>query len=154
MARWQKESLNIIGELNIMKACSILTYDVAEPLVGRDEDMTDYEWLNEASKLICEAQVRIAFVGPMIGFGAAQIAALSNGINPDSAVKKDIETLIDNIDNETIYPINTYENYAWKEPFKAMLMAVRDTGCAVRPNGITTGLNDNFSRIFGNWIFL
>jgi Putative Flp pilus-assembly TadE/G-like len=142
MAKWQKESLNMIGELNIMKACEVLTIEVADPLVERDADMTDYEWLEEASKLIAEAQVRIAFVGPIIGVGAAQVAAISNGINPEPLIQKDFDTLINEIDDIVKYPITEYQGFEWKEPYKAMLMAVRDTGCAIRPNGITIGIND------------
>ncbi len=142
MAKWQKESLNIIGELNLMKACEVLTTEVADPLVSRTSEMTDYEWLEAASKLISNAQVRVSFAGPIIGVGAAQVAAINNGINPDPEIQADFDRLINEIDDEIKYPVNEYEGYAWKEPFKAMLIAVRNTGCAVRPNGITVGIGD------------
>ena len=147
MAKWQKESLNIIGELNLMKACDVLTTEVADPLVSRTSDMTDYDWLEDASKLISNAQVRVSFVGPLIGVGAAQIAALNNGISPDTNIQADFDKLISEIDDEVKYPVNKYPQddeygYEWKEAYKKMLFDIRNTGCAIRPNGITIGLGD------------
>ncbi len=146
MAKWQKESLNIIGELNLMKACDVLTTEVAVS-IDKTSEMTDYEWLEAASKLISNAQVRVSFVGPLIGVGAAQVAALNNGINPDTDIQADFDRLISEIDDEVKYPINKYPQndeygYEWKEAYKKMLIDIRNTGCAVRPNGITVGLGD------------
>lgn len=158
MAKWQAESLNIIGELNIMKACNVLTTDIAEPLVDKYDTITDYQWLTNASALVSEAQMRISFVGPVIGLGAAQVAAINNGIAPDEDINKDLDTLIANLEPGAQVYENVPENlevyrdtnttpetifgYTWREPYKEMLQAVRDTGCAVRPNGITTGLQN------------
>lgn len=163
MANWQKESLNIIGELNIMKACNVLTTDIAEPLVSQSgnaeiwyDTITDYQWLTNASALISEAQLRVSFIGPVIGLGAAQVAAINNGITPDEDINKDMDTLIANLEPGAqayenvpekleVYPEKNTQysfGYTWREPYKEMLQAVRDTGCAVRPNGITTGLQN------------
>ena len=67
-ARWQGQSLNLIGELNIMQAVA-----VAEALAAGDDDFSEAE-------AIAELQARVSFVGPITGLLAAQQAAKNNRI--------------------------------------------------------------------------
>ncbi|MCE9614531.1 MAG: hypothetical protein K8T26_09660 [Lentisphaerae bacterium] len=62
-ARWQGISLNLLGDLNIVKALALSANDSAT--------------LASVSNL----QARLALVGPMIGFMAAQQAAKNNGVH-------------------------------------------------------------------------
>jgi hypothetical protein len=66
-ARWQGISLNLIGDLNVMHALALSAQDT------------------NAADAAANAQARLCYVGPMIGFMAAQQAAKNNGIhqNPD-----------------------------------------------------------------------
>jgi hypothetical protein len=61
-ARWQGITLNLIGDLNLMQAVALTD--------GRT---------NEAAE-IAGMQARLCYVGPMIGFMAAQQAAKNNGV--------------------------------------------------------------------------
>ena len=57
--RW--ESINLIGELNIIKACTVLVTDFA--------DGDSPEELLAASANLTGMQARISFVGPILGMG-------------------------------------------------------------------------------------
>ena len=65
-ARWQGTTLNLIGDLNILKAVALTQQDAA------------------TADAISELQARLCYVGPMAGAMAAQQAAKQNGmfVNP------------------------------------------------------------------------
>ena len=79
-AEWQRNSLNLIGELNLIKACDAMLENY-EPADVEDNGQNRQDLLDAARRTLTEMQSRIAFVGPMIAFGAAQQAAKYNGIN-------------------------------------------------------------------------
>ena len=89
-ADWQKESLNLIGEINLIKACESMMcgddrWDVPLPEIKKDdpESRRRYlEVLRSRMALLSEMQTRISFIGPVIGFAAAQQAAKANGLSP------------------------------------------------------------------------
>jgi len=64
-ARWQGITLNLVGDLNIMQALALSTGDT------------------NVIPAISNIQARLCFVGPMVGFFAAQQAAKNNGILPN-----------------------------------------------------------------------
>ena len=165
-ANWQKHTLNLIGELNLVKAADVLiTADVlgiaADPatyMKGKPpEQLADPRLLQEdlerveAEKiklrttldLITEMQTRISFVGPLIGFGAAQQAAKNNGIAADCAsgtVLRDIlyEKILDDsiYGNEQAVP-QVINGYAWRRPYASMIGTLLDiSGDGKTVNGI------------------
>lgn len=87
-AEWQRNSLNLIGELNLIKACDAMLENY-EPADVEDNGQNRQDLLYAAGRTLTEMQSRIAFVGPMIAFGAAQQAAKYNGINIFDHFKKD-----------------------------------------------------------------
>ncbi len=74
-AAWQGRTLNMIGELNLLKATTVMLTDSEDPTspvdVAHTEQMT-------------QLQARLAYVGPMMGLAAAQQAAKQNGLRSDS----------------------------------------------------------------------
>lgn len=72
-AQWQKESLNLIGELNLIKA--------SDQLLASGHGNTPKDIGDDANRMLTQMQARLAFVGPVIAFGAAQQAAKNNGVN-------------------------------------------------------------------------
>ncbi|MDD5698442.1 MAG: pilus assembly protein TadG-related protein [Victivallaceae bacterium] len=145
--RWQMRSLNLIGEINLIKASETLLDEI--PTVGED-DATKIE---SAVKTLTEMQSRISFCGPLIAFGAAQQAAKNNGINiyvSDSS--SDLKTVYRDLNNylDKLDPSSQYYNYGdvaeapnyykWREPYVAMLKLILSQGLAVRPNGRFPGL--------------
>ena len=72
-ARWQGESLNLVGELNLMHALALSANDTA------------------AVDAITSMQARICFTGPLAGLVTAQIAAKNNRVyNENSSYSGDI----------------------------------------------------------------
>ncbi|OQA87005.1 MAG: hypothetical protein BWY31_01049 [Lentisphaerae bacterium ADurb.Bin242] len=148
-AAWQKNFLNLIGELNLVKACDVL---VSNSLygIGRTNDnfmkitpssdpailaasvaaaRQELAQLKTAADMLTEMQVRVAFVGPLIGFGAAQQAAKNNGIPHNDDCNRFMIDLYNNINdmdiygNEDLAPQNYY-GYEWRLPYAAMIQEI------------------------------
>lgn len=95
-ANWQRHTLNLVGELNMIKATTLL---IDEDIFGigensdtflevqhRDDeepvnDKQRLQQLSQASDLISQMQYRALFICPLIGVGAAQAAAKNNGLS-------------------------------------------------------------------------
>jgi hypothetical protein len=150
-AQWQKESLNLIGELNLIKACDQLQGYVPDG----SRNKLPQEQAADACKIITQMQTRMAFVGPVIAFGAAQQAAKNNGVNiydyqqqPSANTLKQVQ--LDALNYYNNLDINTptgemrygdaYRNGingrypGWWDDYRGMLKGVIDQGIAVRPN--------------------
>jgi hypothetical protein len=121
-ARWQGITLNLIGDLNIMKAAA-LTH-------------TNSAALNSISNL----QARLCYTGPMIGFMASQQAAKNNGIYANQAYTSNLVEHADNVRNDygrigpggkMLFP----EPYSgcWQD-YASMLSAVARNGVAAGPD--------------------
>ncbi|MCP3967737.1 MAG: hypothetical protein GY750_00245 [Lentisphaerae bacterium] len=147
-ANWQKESLNLIGEINLIKACDVLISDIP-PTSDSPED------IEASSKALTEMQSRVSFAGPLIGFGAAQQAAKNNGVNifdSDSeagtqswkTVHTDMDDYLSKLQEDPRYQPPAapqfVNHYNWHEPYVQMLQLIRNQGLAVRPNGRFPGL--------------
>ena len=148
-AKWQKESLNLIGELNILKACVTLlegekNWDI--PLPPNDEENAEIRKKAIQGRIdqLTEMQTRVSFIGPMIGYGAAQQAAKANGMRTikyganegNQALSTYINRLYMRRAAGKIYPVN---NYDWFDPYLAMVTAIANSGVAVLPNARGTG---------------
>jgi hypothetical protein len=121
-ARWQGITLNLIGDLNIMQAVALTD--------GRT---------NEAAE-IAGLQARLCYVGPMIGFMAAQQAAKNNGVfnNADftSNVLAHAGTVrlsyaVPGADGQMLFP-EPYPD-AWNE-YADMIEAIGAGGVAAGPD--------------------
>ena len=177
-AEWQKHSLNMIGELNLVRATGTLISDpffangilkdpnsnAADffadlPLPVPQEEFTlfpekeefynedgslnveklvqevlrvekEKRYLDSLDDLVSQLQTRIAFVGPLLGFGAAQQAAKNNGLQFDSDASEEfIEYLNKYVGNEGVYerisPVFV-KDYAWRMPYIFMLESILD----------------------------
>ncbi|MBU0679439.1 MAG: hypothetical protein KJ626_15165 [Verrucomicrobia bacterium] len=138
-ARWQGISLNLIGELNVLKAVSI-----AEALSRGETNFV------EAAEMT-DLQSRLSFVGPMIGFAAAQQAAKNNGIYANEQFSAELLGHASTVELEypERYPVQPYENTpspptAWDD-YAEMIMAVASEGVAVRAE------NAQLYRDYENW---
>lgn len=150
-AKWQKESLNLIGELNLIKACTMLT-DGTVPYIPADdrlplEEQRELEAAS-ASRCITEMQARISFIGPLIGLGAAQQAAKNNGMAVNSGLAGEMDQYIQKLAIDPRYteevaeyiPSSGQGGYQWRESYISMLTAIMTQGLAIRPNGRFPGL--------------
>ncbi len=141
-ANWQKESLNLIGEINLIKAAETLLEDDSlwtdVPVLEPDPEtkiLID-DPLSPRINLLTEMQTRVSFIGPLIGFSAAQQAAKRNGLNPSASFDSYIELLESN-DRYAQTPL--VNNYRWREPYIQLVSAIDQNGIAVAPNSRLTG---------------
>ena len=124
-AEWQRESLNLIGEINLIKASDSLLRPPEEIAVMQQE----YDRLTEM-------QTRVSFLGPLIAFAAAQQAAKANGINSHGDLSKIYLTQLTR-DNDFYFAPNSdgyINNYNWFDPYRGLLETISQNGIAVRPN--------------------
>ena len=154
-ANWQMHTLNLIGELNLIKAAEVMIsadslgiaadpntfmqekppIELANPqLLQHDLERVEAEKqkLRTALALVTEMQTRISFVGPLIGFGAAQQAAKNNGIAANLASGKLLyDAFYKNILDDTIYGNENIvpqviNGYSWRQPYAAMIETLLD----------------------------
>ena len=176
-AEWQKHSLNLIGELNLVRAMGTLISDpffangiLNNPnsnageffadlnLPTAQEDFTLFpekaefynpdgslnvemlmnevlrvekqkRYLDALDDLVSQLQTRIAFTGPLIGFGAAQQAAKNNGLTFDSDASEFYIKYLNLVGNEGVYEHITpvfVKDYGWRGPYVSMLNSILD----------------------------
>ena len=176
-AEWQKHSLNLIGELNLVRATGTLISDpffakgvldnpnsnaaeffsdLPQPITQEEftlfpekaefynedgslnveklmEEVLRVEkekrYLDALDDLVSQLQARISFVGPLIGFGAAQQAAKNNGITFDPEASDFYIKYLELVGNNGIYEHVTpvfIKDYGWRGPYVSMLDSILD----------------------------
>jgi len=196
-AEWQKHSLNLIGELNLVRATGTLISDpfFANGILNAPADQTnsaeffsdlpmpitqenftlfpereafynpdgtintdklveevvrvekEKRYLDALNSLVSQLQARLSFVGPLIGFGAAQQAAKNNGITYDDDTSEFFIYYLNLVGNDGIYQNITpvfVKDYAWRAPYVTMLNSILDY--SIQHNDIT-GYSE--SRAYG-----
>lgn len=152
-AAWQRNSLNLVGDLNIFKACSALLEgeeNWQNPLppvpdaqkLGREEYLRQLDRRRKALQgridLLTEMQTRVAFIGPLVGFAAAQQAAKANGL--PNAPRRALENYLARVMTSYRYrsdlggAADVINNYRWREPYIALIRELAEQGIAVYPN--------------------
>ena len=194
-AEWQKHSLNLIGELNLVRATGTLISDpffakgiLNDPNSNAGEFFADLpkpptqeeftlfpekeefynedgsvnleklikevvrvekekRYLDALNRLVSQLQTRISFVGPLIGFGAAQQAAKNNGITYDDDASDFFVTYMNLVGDSGVYerisPI-FINDYAWRTPYSYMLGSILDY--SIRHNDFT---DENETQSYG-----
>ncbi len=142
-AKAQVESLNLIGEINIIKACTVLVSDFAGGYDTEDQ-------LIAASENLTEMQARISFVGPLLGVGAAQQAAKNNGMMDYYTLTRDMEDYLETVKDDAIYGnidifAQEIEGYRWREPYIEMLEILNAQPMVAAPQTFTVSYDDLFS---------
>ena len=160
-ANWQKESLNLIGEINLLKASALLMEGAENwktPLPDRnDPDPESEKKWKEAMQarldLLTEMQTRVSFIGPLIGFAAAQQAAKSNGLDGRANVLNKYLELLEKdaryIEEQGGAP-KIINNYNWREPYRDLVSKINDSRIAVYPNARTAGMPETWPRQLAN----
>ena len=165
-AAWQKNSLNLIGELNLVKACDVLISDALYGIGGNPDDYMKLQLpqnptpaeieaavekarqelaqLKNSADMLTEMQVRIAFVGPLIGFGAAQQAAKNNGLPSNYNCNQYLIDLYGEIHNPETYgnpaiAPQIYYGYSWRMPYAAMIQEILGGLDAASATGAAVG---------------
>ena len=147
-ARMQMEGLNLIGEINLIKACSVLISDFS--LDSTADEIT------AASDNLTEMQARISFVAPILGIGAGQQAAKNNGmVDPseiyDTAVFREfsLTSYINTVMDDDVYGTDDYQQviqgYEWRTPYVDMLNIINTQGIAAGPSMVTPDVDSMFT---------
>ena len=158
-AAWQRNSLNLIGEINIFKACSALLEGEEHwtnplppepdkknvPPPGTPERARYDAQLRRRRKalqgridLLTEMQTRVSFIGPLIGFASAQQAAAANGLPRTS--RRAMESYLRRVLSSYRYSSqfggaqDVINNYRWRDPYITLLSEISDSGISVYPN--------------------
>lgn len=158
-ARWQAESLNLVGEINLLIATeSILLsddIDVPDSDIFKDKPGDDDDELRTKKlrriyarvQSLNEMQSRVTFIGPLIALAAAQQTAKHNGIevvkNPDKDLSDDFDEYYERLNQPNNHIYIGYDNvngYDWKEPYKELIKEIHDNGLAVRPSATIVGI--------------
>jgi hypothetical protein len=124
-ARWQGITMNLIGELNVMQAVAIT------------ESLSRGETVSRDAEAIAELQARLNFVGPLVGFTAAQQAAKNNGLYANDDFTDRVLDHVSRVRGEYphIYPDPypaTTGGTAWND-YAQMLSAIAGNEIAVYP---------------------
>ncbi len=148
-ANWQKNTLNLIGEINLLKACAVMlegekNWDIPLPPAEDDDGIARRMAIQGRLDQLTEMQTRISFIGPVTGYAAAQQAAKANGMriiknsasNGNGALASYMLRLQIRMASGEVSPIN---NYAWYHPYMSMLSRISESGVAVLPNARGTG---------------
>ncbi len=144
-AQWQKESLNLIGELNLIKACALLLEGEVQwpdPLPRQREERKAA--LRCRIDHLSEMQTRVAFLGPLVGFAAAQQAAKSNGLPAHGDISRYVEKLRSDARyresaNNAAGTKDVISGYRWRGPYTDLVESIINNGIAVYPNVRMTG---------------
>ena len=158
-ANWQKESLNLIGEINLLKASALLlegSENWKTPLPDRENPENEKKWkeaMQTRLDLLTEMQTRVSFIGPLIGFAAAQQAAKSNGLDGREGVLGKYLELLEKdsryIEEQGGAP-KIINNYNWREPYRELVSRINDSRIAVYPNARTAGMPETWPRQLAN----
>lgn len=141
-ANWQIEGLNLIGQLNLVKAADTMTY-IKEQNYNDPEQKAAYISRMHA---LTELQSRTAFIVPLLGVMATQQTAKQNGMpNNNSTLKSYARRILPRHDHRDL----AYDGYRWHPPYSRLVNAIVDDGCAVRVNAITSSMPEVWSGKIG-----
>lgn len=138
-AAWQARTLNLIGELNLLKGASILLTEIS-PGQEPDADRTA-EDLRSAAALLTHMQARLSYVGPLLGVAAAQQAAKNNGMRVVPAYsgffREHISTFLDEAGGNLYQELYGDDpggfTYPWRSSYQSLLEEVIAEGIAANP---------------------
>ena len=159
-AQWQLIGLNMIGRINLLKACTLMLDEEATipaPAFAPPEDGTlsaaELEKRKKKQRLAArlrtldETQARISFIIPVLGYMAVQQTAKQNGMSGDNG-------LLTFYRQETL-PLNDYRDrdvkgYLWYEPYRQLIDEAAAQQSPVRCNARVSELPEVWSNPEGS----
>jgi hypothetical protein len=123
-AKWQGETLNMVGELNLLKAATVIFMEVPPGLAGGSSAQQTLDSLTEMQR-------RLLFVGPMLGMLQAEQGAKLNKIRARPHIAQELHDRADmlrRMGDSGAVPQPGYPG--WVYDYADMLDAVADAGMA------------------------
>jgi hypothetical protein len=114
-ARWQGQTLNLMGDLTLMQAAALS--------LGNTNAASD----------IADLQARLCYVGPMVGFQAAQQAAKNNGVYVHAGFTARLRRHADDVRSDYAQVFTEAYPGCWAD-YADMLEAVAAEGLAAAPD--------------------
>ena len=151
-AGWQVEGLNLIGRINLIKACELMTrddsdyttpYDSVKTQTNEEERRKRDLQFRARVRTLTETQSRVAFIVPMLGVLAAQQTAKQNGM---PANNRTFEYYVDRhlpLHDSRYIACN---GYYWHTPVSRLAEQILQQGVAVRVNSRAADLPEVWSR--------
>lgn len=159
-AQWQVRGLNLLGQINLIKASTMMTDADTSPIdAPLFEELTDRSEaeileLRRAARIraLTEMQSRLAFTVPVLGCFAVQQTAKQNGMTPGDELTMEYyyNQVLPNHDNR----YDPYNGYYWYEPYRALIGNLIDQQCVLRVNARTFDIPEVWSRYIGAMRFL
>lgn len=167
-SQWQVAGLNMIGELNIAKACTLMLDEDSEieatPFVPPEnsqelspeslEYLKKKHRLNSRVRTLNEAQSRVSFILPLLGFAAVQQTAKQNGMgimdgegkNENSVLRYYFDVELPAHDHRDM----AIQGYFWYEPYRRLLGSILDQKVVVRCNARISEMPEVWSNREGS----
>ncbi|MDD3154577.1 MAG: pilus assembly protein TadG-related protein, partial [Victivallaceae bacterium] len=148
-ANWQSEALNLVGEINLLKASTALTSDllVEAPDYAQIEDAQE-RYLRQVQArcdTLTEMQTRIRFITPLVGYSAADQAAKNNGLTSQktstTSPAAKMNLYWERLQNDERYQPGpqgvpeVVDNYRWKDTYSALIAALAAANPVILPSG-------------------
>lgn len=131
-ARWQATTLNLIGDLNILKAVAL----------SQGQTSTADE--------IGNLQARLCYVGPIVGMVAAQQAAKNNGVLTNPRFTERVRRHADVVRNDYPTRVDPQGQMLFPEPYPGCWQEYSDMLYMLADNGIAAG-PDN-ARLYEDYV--
>lgn len=143
-AKWQRETLNLIGEINLVKGCVVMMEDdslIPAPEVTltrwQENNWTEAQkasyirrrQIQSRNRTLTEMQSRLAFLGPLVGLAAAQQTAKNNGLAANNPAVKNY------CDRYFGFSYGPHNGFDWSRPYFEMVRAIAEQGGAIQPSG-------------------
>lgn len=159
-AQWQVKTLNLIGQINLIKASSMMIDDDASPIAAPAFDNLTGSYTEEEIqrfkraarvRALTEMQSRISFVMPVLGCFAVQQTAKQNGMPSNNTV---LQYYSDHILPDHDSRDMQFNGYYWFAPYQSLVASLADQGCAVRVNSRVFEIPEVWSGSVGSMRFL
>ncbi len=152
-AQWQVIGLNMIGQVNLLKACTLMTAkdeaipSTEPPPEAKSERAKKRHRLQSRLRTLTETQARISFIIPVMGYMAVQQTAKQNGMAANNTILKYYY--------EQMLPGNDYRDksiggYFWYEPYYQLIGLAAEQQAAVRCNARISELPEVWSNPEGS----
>lgn len=159
-ANWQATGLNLIGQINLIKACTLLNDDdspidvpadlldeVANPQNKTEKDLLAQQRMRARMFTLSEMQSRLSFIVPLLGCLAIQQTAKQNGMPPNNRNLAYYSNQVLPLHDDRNRAI---EGYHWHNPYSRLIAEIAGQGTPMRVNSRDSDIFSAMSDYIGS----